>query len=267
MRRLASSRDREREDKERLPVSPFHVWLVLHVPRGVEVFHVLVDEPERACTVRVHPREWDHAQMSMKKHEFRYTRPSVEGGTNILAIHRPHSLNIRKPNGINRSTMFNPSLLRYQATVGVSWSCPRGKRRPNLDLDLEVPIAQDMHGPNMPDVTPMRRGQNLAFFPSVYRIPWPTRSHACISPLPPPLPNSSPFGTSLPSPRSIPRHLTVYDNIGAAFHAVGGQGSHYDRTQACRLVTMACIWMPHGPNARIPSEMSPQTTVIWHPQL
>lgn len=140
---------------------------------------------------------------------------------------------------------------------------PVGNSRPNLDLDLEVPIAQDTHGPNMPDVTPICRGQNLVFFPSVYRIPWPTRSHACISPPSPPPPNS-PSGTLLPSPRSIPRHLTVYDNICAAFHAVDGQGSHHDRTQACRLVTMGCIWMPHGSN---PSEMSPQTTAIWHPQL
>lgn len=69
--------------------------------------------------------------------------------------------------------------------LGNSWSCSRGKRRPNLDLDLEVPIAQVTHNPSTPDVTPMCRGQNLVFFPPVYRTPWPTRSHACISPLPP----------------------------------------------------------------------------------
>lgn len=40
--------------------------MVLQVLRGVEVFHVLVGKPERACAVRVHPREWDHAHMSME---------------------------------------------------------------------------------------------------------------------------------------------------------------------------------------------------------
>lgn len=71
-------------------------------------------------------------------------------------------------------------------------------------------------------------------------------------------------GIPPPPPRSIPHHRTI--TSASRTTQSGGQPSRNDWTQVFRLVNVACIWTPHGLNARIPAKVLLQASAFWHPR-